>query len=94
MNWKIGQKLVCVESSNGSSYFHVKCDDIVTFNGYGFEYPRHIVKLLEADPGDRFLERMFRPLLGDSAKAELISSFTEIKEGSDLPIRTPQPETV
>ena len=37
-----------------------------------------------------YLSKHFRPLLGQSATAELVSSFIEITETSDLPIRSPQ----
>lgn len=100
MNWKIGQTVICVKK--GLWYCHET--KLYTSHGpkYGENYkiigitPVYYGLILEGYElvHQGYDSSRFRPLLGDSAKAELISSFTEIKEGSDLPIRMPQPETV
>lgn len=88
MNWKIGQKLVCIQD-DWDPWFtgKVRKGDIVTYDGPGvfghFKIREEFDTFYHSD--------RFRPMLGDSAKQELISSFTEVTETSDLPIRSPQP---
>lgn len=97
MNWKIGQKLVSLKdvkshlNGRGPSK-----GDIVTYDGidpFGFVYLKEH-NFLNIN-GVRYAvgAHTVRPLLGDSAKSELISSFKEVTETSDCPIRQPQTET-
>lgn len=102
MNYKKGQKLVRVDNirSETTSCPIIRLGEVVTFNGYApekpnthiflFEYPTTVCGNFVA----AFRAVNFRPLLGDSAKSELISSFTEVTETSDCPIKQPQTETV
>lgn len=99
MNWKIGQKVVCVKRglwlrtvvNIGYDDFGPKYGEICEIVGiaspclYIKGYPICPVTGMKA----RFHEKQFRPLLGDSAKDELISSFKEVTETSDLPIKNP-----
>jgi len=102
MNWKIGQKLVCIEDNSVVAIMLglrvPKKDEIVTYDGetgmmdtiFLVEY--NYTHLGFKNPGSRFnmARHCFRPILGQSATAELVSSFIEITETSDLPIRSPQ----
>lgn len=98
MNWKIGQKLVSLYGGSLAPEHEPEEDQIVTFDGCGiyggiylYEYnhtsPYHVGRI-------EFWASYFRPLLGESAKSELLASFTEVTETSDLPIRVPQTENV
>lgn len=97
-NWKIGQKLVMVENCPKSwDYPCPVKGDIVTFDGnehYGLIYLAEYINLHPVH-GFRFAINpcFFRPLQGESAKAELLSSFREVVEAPDCPINVPQTET-
>ena len=100
MNWKIGQKLVVVKHIDHgvpNQRFPNK-DEVVTFDGLDasgvFVYLIEYNYLNNVGVRIGWKTRCFRPLLGQSATAELVSSFIEITETSDLPIRSPQTETV
>lgn len=98
-NWKIGQKLVCIDPSGFQcKEIDPKLGEIVTFDGlspYGYgsiflkEYTRYHI-----DARVAFMPFRFRPLQGEPAKAELLSSFREVVESPDCPINVPQTETV
>ena len=96
MNWKIGTKLVCVNDTRWTISEKPKpvYGEIVTYDGHESE---SFVYLKEyKGKGDTidgricFRYECFRPLLGQSAKSELVSSFTEVTETSDLPIKQPE----
>jgi hypothetical protein len=102
MNWKIGQKVVCINQglwknkkfgyhNKGPKYGEV-CEISAFIDGYllliGYE------DVHGDDFTATFSPTHFRPLLGKSAKSELVSSFKEVTETSDLPISVPQTETV
>lgn len=96
MNWKIGQKLVYIGMETSPSAYGPKQNDIVTFDGLdedGWTLLVEYAGINPSIPSERTAYRTstFRPLLGQSATAELVSSFIEITETSDLPIRSPQP---
>lgn len=101
MNWKIGQKLVCIKKGwigtlTGNTSFCPKYGEVCVVvdvranDGYllilGYEY--------EQGYRSWYNPIGFRPLIGESAKSELISSFTEVTETSDLPIKQPEPQAV
>lgn len=100
MNWKIGQKLVCIGHVGNNDY--IVCPDInevVTCSSFKDD-PLGVahVGLVEYPISKRGFKQYFntcnyRPLLGESARTELISSFVEVTETSDCPINVPQTET-
>lgn len=98
MNWKIGQKLVYIgigmRNIIGQAY-GPKNGEIVTYDGPSIHIPHRHIYLVEYKnifyaARASFACEYFRPILGDSAKDELIASFTEVTETSDLPIKSPQ----
>lgn len=96
--WKVGQKLVYIDATKRTNpHFSgtLTYGDICTVEGYHPASSKHIIVHEDQSTsvsGSRagYPVEDFRPLLGDSAKAELISSFKEVTETSDLPIKTPQ----
>jgi hypothetical protein len=99
MNWKIGQKLVCID--NSTSVYGIpkpKNGEIVTYDGHGIYGGFYLLEYAEQYPnifkGGRaeFGYDRFRPLIGESAKSELVSSFKEVTETSDCPM-IPETET-
>ena len=97
MNWKIGQKLVYIDNGMKWSFGQgnePKIGEIVTIYSIGIvPGTLQIIGYLTDPKGikQHFSFNNFRPLLGQSAKSELVSSFPEVIETSDLPIRSPQP---
>ena len=98
MNWKIGQKLICVGSGKWQNDWGEKCGgpkhgEIVTYEGPAPHVGIYLEEYKGTDRGVRecWNPSLFRHLLSQSATSELISSFTEVTETSDLPIRSPQP---
>jgi len=98
MNFKVGQKLVCIqdypnkhEKTQGMPM--PKKDQIVSVFSIRYGRLTFVEFQLKSDDGRIivFAPNFFRPLLGDSARSELISSFIEVVETSDCPIQTPQP---
>ncbi len=101
MNWKIGQKLVCIGHRGGNKYVSgPDINEVVTISSFKddklgvphvglVEYPISLRGWIQY-----FKTENFRPLLGDSARTELISSFVEVTETSDCPINVPQTETI
>ena len=96
MNWKIGQKLVSLKNQKELTRYGIGPikGEVVTYDGHcpdGYVYLKEY-NILNAN-GIRFAvgERTVQPTLGQSVKSELVSSFTEVTETSDLPIRSPQP---
>lgn len=95
--YKAGQKLVCIASGRWQNDWGEECSgpkngEIVTYEGPAPYYGIYLVEYRGSKMGIRecWNPSLFRPLLGDSAKDELISSFKEVTETSDLPIKTPQ----
>lgn len=91
MNWKIGQKVVCIEGGTWGNRHTLEPNgigpeknEIVTVSAFDKDGFLH---LDEYPPIYAFDPSYFRPLLGQSAKDELISSFKEVTETSDMPIR-------
>jgi hypothetical protein len=97
MNWKIGQKLVCIRDdwryygvlmNNGPKYMEVviyddrKDGEFIYLLGYNFISPSGVGRI-------GFRSTYFRPLIGPSAKDELLSKEF-VKETSDLPIQIPE----
>lgn len=98
-NWKIGQKLVCIDDSHFTDKSNAPQEgDIVTFDGYaqgidlGGIYLVGYTKIFRSNRV-AYLPKRFRPLQGEPAKAELLSSFREVVESADCPINVPQTET-
>ena len=99
MNWKIGQKLVSLIDNDSPARSNTpKKGEIVTFDGmdsrpglHGYCFMREYKE--EIPVYGRFSVHIstVRPLIEPEAKSELVSSFTEVTETSDLPIRSPQP---
>ena len=100
MNWKIGQKLVYIGCGGFCGFPHLlpKKGEVVTVCGvtklgnlelieYDIKNPYHPERRIAYCP------KWFRPLLGESARTELIISFVEVTETSDCPINVPQTET-
>ncbi len=100
MNFKVGHDVICIK--NGLWYdFPTK-----SYTTYGPKYGEKckIIGITSAFGGlildgyegtyNGYDSIRFRPLLGDSARAELISSFVEVTETSDCPINVPQTETI
>ena len=99
MNWKIGQKLVCIQNTPKSwDYACPVKGEIVTCDGFDGNGMVYLVEYAALHPVGKFRFAMatflLRPILGESAKSELVSSFKEVTETSDLPISVPQTETV
>jgi len=75
-----------------------KKGDIVTYDGYSAvfdgiylkEYDYRDTGIFMGDGRPVFHPDFFRPLLGDSAKSELVSSFKDVTETSDIPIQIPE----
>lgn len=94
MNWKIGQKLVCVTDCNWAVGGGPKKDEVVTFNGFftGFFSGKQMASFVEYGDENGYSPEYFRPLVGDDAKDSLISSFRVVTETSDCPM-VPEIET-
>lgn len=102
MNWKIGQKLVCIEDDWTYGIAGIsapKLGDIITFDGFVDCYEGLFLFLKEYNIKARthngrksYRASFFRPLLGESAVSELVSSFKEVTETSDCPM-IPETET-
>jgi hypothetical protein len=94
MNWKIGQKLVCIHEGDWFVGVGPKKDEIVTVLGFGVGAftGRELVFFEEYSDENGYMPEFFRPLLGESAKSELVSSFKEVTETSDAPM-IPETET-
>jgi len=94
MNWKIGQKLVSLQNQKELTVHGIgpSKDEVVTFDGVdGSGYVLLSEYNIPNAYGQRFAvaAHTVRPLLGDSAKSELINSFKEVTETSDCPINEP-----
>lgn len=92
MNWKIGQKLVCVNDRWLNTAFggKVKKGDIVTYAGDAPDSSHFIT----AEEGDVWYydKSKFQPIITrKDAKQNLISQFIEVVESPDCPITTPEP---
>ena len=100
MNWKIGQKLVCMidyGNSNPATQGKPvpKKDEIVIFDGSAYTQSLYLADQYNYFAWDGrvcFQAKFFRPLIGESAKSELVSSFKEVTETSDCPM-IPETET-
>ena len=91
MNWKIGQKLVCIESGwIGSPHIpEPKKDEVYTFAGDG--KTSGTIRLKEFASNFSYAAICFRPVTErrDAVKS-LTSTFIEVVETADCPIQTPQ----
>jgi len=95
MNWKIGQKLVCINDAWVPKFdYQPKKGDVLTFDGYSGKHDWIYTKEIFMDCGTKWAATasFFRPLIGESAKSELVSSFKEVTETSDCPM-IPETET-
>lgn len=101
-NWKIGQKLVFIGCNGYCGYPNLlpKKNQIVTISGFSengnIELEEFNIPNPYSEKGDRiaYYHHNFRPLQGEPAKSELLSSFREVVESPDCPINVPQTETV
>ncbi len=96
--WKVGQKLVCIGSGKwrndwGEEGSGPRNGEIVTYEGPAPYSGIYLVEYRGSKRGVRecWHPSLFRPILGNDAKSELINSFKEVTETSDMPIK--QPET-
>ena len=94
MNWKIGKKLVCIDTNWVHGYSPIKIGDVVTTASTPYLFDGEWAVWIKEDMNCPCYAWHFRPLLGESAKSELINSFKEITETSDMPIREPNPSLV
>lgn len=92
MNWKIGQKLVCVERIKWSIGYGPNKDDVVTIHSINHLYGAIYFQFYEYrnSGGPCYCSIYFRPAIGPSAKSELIEKFVEVEEKSDCPIQVPE----
>ena len=98
MNWKIWQKLVSLIDNNSPVRSNTpKKGEIVTFDGMDSRPGLHDYCFMreykeEIPVYGRFSVHvsMVRPLIGQDATSKLVSSFTEVTETSDLPIKQPE----
>ena len=97
-NWKIGQKLVCVNNECDCPFMKMpSIGEIVTISGWS-TYFKGAIHLREYPVGSNgrvnaYWSIHFRPIQGEPAKAELLNSFREVVESPDCPINVPQTET-
>ena len=77
MNWKIGQKLVCIDNGFQLEHPIVIKGEIYTFDGLSTEWQGYI--RLKEMPGMCYRSKLFRPIvdIGDEVEQYIKSKITE-----------------
>lgn len=100
MNWKIGQKLVCINpygwtdtDLNIPNPHGPRYKDIVIFDGMHDDRHIYLVGYIRMDDHygrEAYDKKEFVPINTISATSELIEKFVEVEEKSDCPIQVPE----
>ena len=91
MNFKVGQRVVCISAQQWVVGNGPKKDEVVTISeiGVGSFTGRDILCFEEYGNENGYMPEYFRPIIGESAISEL-TKFVEVVETSDCPIKSPK----